>query len=134
MPWHETEALFQSTLRAAKDASPDDENFKAVEVVDLGEAGRREIWRSDSRSISKTIAKHGGTYTHSASPRLASGSDCGCRRLDSKGVSPIAGTGAPHPSDKFATQTRSFILWLQRPFEAHRKRVEAECAGLGFDA
>lgn len=69
MPWHETEALFHSTLRAAKDASPDDESFKEVEVVDLGKAGRREIWRSDSRSISKTIAKHGGTYTHSASPQ-----------------------------------------------------------------
>ncbi|EMD62554.1 hypothetical protein COCSADRAFT_222093 [Bipolaris sorokiniana ND90Pr] len=63
MPWHETEALFHSTLRAAKDASPDDESFKEVEVVDLGKAGRREIWRSDSRSISKTIAKHGGHNT-----------------------------------------------------------------------
>ncbi|KAE8854258.1 hypothetical protein PTNB73_01431 [Pyrenophora teres f. teres] len=67
MPWHETEALFQSTLRAAKDASPgnddDDDLLKGIEIVDLGEAGRQEIWRSNSRSISKTIAKHGGHNT-----------------------------------------------------------------------
>lgn len=64
MPWRETDSLFQSTLRAAKDASPGgDDNFKGVEIVDLGEAGRQEIWRSNSRSISKTIAKHGGTYS-----------------------------------------------------------------------
>ena len=59
MPWHETESLFQSTLRAAKD----DDDLKGIEIVDLGEAGRQEIWRSNSRSISKTIAKHGGTYS-----------------------------------------------------------------------
>ncbi|RMZ71931.1 sugar transporter stl1 [Pyrenophora seminiperda CCB06] len=63
MPWHETEALFQSTLRAAKDASPGDDDLKGIETVDLGEAGRQEIWRSNSRSISKTIAKHGGHNT-----------------------------------------------------------------------
>ncbi|KAI4679436.1 uncharacterized protein J4E84_008469 [Alternaria hordeiaustralica] len=62
MPWHETEALFQSTLRAAKDASPNEDGLKSLEVVDLGEAGRQEVWQSNSRSISKTIAKHGGTY------------------------------------------------------------------------
>jgi len=62
MPWHETEALFQSTLRAAKDASPGTDDVKGIEIVDLGEAGRQEIWRSNSRSVSKTIAKHGGTY------------------------------------------------------------------------
>lgn len=63
MPWHETEALFQSTLRAAKDASPNEDGLKSLEVVDLGEAGRQEVWQSNSRSISKTIAKHGGTYS-----------------------------------------------------------------------
>ncbi|KAF7447130.1 alpha/beta-hydrolase [Pyrenophora tritici-repentis] len=68
MPWHETEALFQSTLRAAKDTSPGndsdgDGDLKDIEVVDLGEAGRQEIWRSNSCSISKTIAKHGGHNT-----------------------------------------------------------------------
>ena len=63
MPWHETESLFQSTLRAAKDASPNEDNLKSLEVVDLGEAGRQEVWQSNSRSISKTIAKHGGTYS-----------------------------------------------------------------------
>ncbi|EOA87707.1 uncharacterized protein SETTUDRAFT_160947 [Exserohilum turcica Et28A] len=62
MPWHETEALFQSTLRAARDAGADagDESAKDVQVVDLGEAGRQETWQSGSyRRISKTIAKHG---------------------------------------------------------------------------
>jgi hypothetical protein len=63
MPWHETESLFQSTLRAAKDASPNEDNLKSLEVVDLGEAGRQEVWQSNSRSISKTIAKHGGHNT-----------------------------------------------------------------------
>jgi len=63
MPWHETEALFQSTLRAAKDASPNEDGLKSLEVVDLGEAGRQEVWQSNSRSISKTIAKHGGHNT-----------------------------------------------------------------------
>jgi hypothetical protein len=62
MPWHETEALFQSTLRAAKDTSPNEGNVKRLEAVDLGEAGRHEVWQSHSRTISKTIAKHGGTY------------------------------------------------------------------------
>jgi hypothetical protein len=67
MPYHETEALFQSTLRAAKDSGHDDNdddennNTKDLQCVDLGEAGRQEIWQSKSRTISKTIAKHGGT-------------------------------------------------------------------------
>jgi hypothetical protein len=61
MPWRETESLYQTTLRAAKDASPNDESLKGLQVVDLGEAGRQEVWQSSTRSISKTIAKHGGT-------------------------------------------------------------------------
>ncbi|USP75433.1 hypothetical protein yc1106_02707 [Curvularia clavata] len=92
MPWHETEALFQSTLRAAKESSSHDDSFKGGGVVDLGEAGRREIWQSDSRRISKTIAKHGGTYPP---PMFASASDFGRRRLSSERVSPIVGTGCP---------------------------------------
>jgi hypothetical protein len=65
MPYHETETLFQSTLQAARDSSHDDDNdTKDLQVVDLGEAGRQEVWQSKSRTmISKTIAKHGGTYT-----------------------------------------------------------------------
>lgn len=56
MPWNQTEALFASTLKAAtEDADP------KVRVIDLGEAGRQEIWREGKRSISKLIAKHGGT-------------------------------------------------------------------------
>jgi hypothetical protein len=61
MPWVETEELFTSTLKAAIDAaSPHDDTPKDMQVVDLGEAGRQEVWRSGSRTIQKTIAKHGG--------------------------------------------------------------------------
>jgi abhydrolase domain-containing protein 12 len=60
MPWYETESLYESTLRAAKDACPNGESLKGLQVVDLGEAGRQEVWQSSTRSISKTIAKHGG--------------------------------------------------------------------------
>jgi hypothetical protein len=61
MPWVETEALFKSTLKAAiettslVDSPPTD-----LKVVDLGEAGRQEVWQSGSKCIQKTIAKHGG--------------------------------------------------------------------------
>jgi abhydrolase domain-containing protein 12 len=61
MPWVETEELFKSTMKAAIDAtSPHDDIPKDMQVVDLGEAGRQEVWRSGSRTIQKTIAKHGG--------------------------------------------------------------------------
>lgn len=96
MPWHETEALFQSTLRAAQDASLSDDNLKGLEVVDLGEAGRQEVWKSDSRSISKTIAKHGGTY-----PRCSS--DLGVSALTAWVFRLLLDRVAPHPSDMFAT-------------------------------
>jgi hypothetical protein len=95
MPWHQTESLFQSTLRAAKDTSPNDQGLKELQVVDLGEAGRQEIWQSNTRSISKTIAKHGGTYIPSVdqgltvsarlrvSPKAIIGSNCPTSRLTS---------------------------------------------------
>ena len=63
MPWQETEALFQSTIRAATDAcQPNSALSKEIQVVDLGEAGRQEVFQRGTCSISKTIAKHGGTY------------------------------------------------------------------------
>ncbi|KAH9880304.1 hypothetical protein IAQ61_000593 [Plenodomus lingam] len=65
MPWHETEALFQSTIKAAKEASlPINGTDSTPEVVDMGEAGRQEVWKGGSRCITKMIAKHGG---HNAS-------------------------------------------------------------------
>jgi abhydrolase domain-containing protein 12 len=61
MPWIETEALFKSTLRAAADVtSLADSPPRDLKVVDLGEAGRQEVWQSGSKCIQKTIAKHGG--------------------------------------------------------------------------
>ena len=61
MPWVETEELFRSTLKAAIDAAPPHDGIpKDPHVVDLGEAGRKEVWRSGTKTISKTIAKHGG--------------------------------------------------------------------------
>jgi len=61
MPWVETEALFKSTLKAAIEVtSPHEGVPKDLKVVDLGEAGRQEVWQSGSRCIQKTIAKHGG--------------------------------------------------------------------------
>lgn len=66
MPWSQSEQLFTSTLRAATD-----EAGSKIKVVDLGEAGKQEVWRHGGRSISKLIAKHGGkrlppSYTSSA--------------------------------------------------------------------
>ena len=55
MPWDQTEELFKSTMRAATE-----EMDPEVKTVDLGEAGKQEVWRQGSRSISKLIAKHGG--------------------------------------------------------------------------
>lgn len=64
MPWHETEALFQSTIKAAKEASlPINGTDSTPEVVDMGEAGRQEVWKGGSRCITKMIAKHGGMYS-----------------------------------------------------------------------
>ncbi|KAH8725381.1 Alpha/Beta hydrolase protein [Phaeosphaeriaceae sp. PMI808] len=61
MPWIETEKLFKSTLKAAAETtSPCDDEPKNLRLVDLGEAGRQEVWQSGSRCIQKTIAKHGG--------------------------------------------------------------------------
>ncbi|KAH7371164.1 Alpha/Beta hydrolase protein [Pyrenochaeta sp. MPI-SDFR-AT-0127] len=68
MPWRETEALFKTAIGAAEHAGPD--NAQEPNIIDLGEAGRQEIWQRGTRSISKTIAKHGGkSYSR---PRLPS--------------------------------------------------------------
>jgi hypothetical protein len=73
MPWVETESLFKSTLQAAiESTSPDEGIPKDLRVVDLGEAGRLEVWQSGSRCIQKTIAKHGGKRVRSQLPGLAS--------------------------------------------------------------
>ncbi|KAH7084576.1 Alpha/Beta hydrolase protein [Paraphoma chrysanthemicola] len=59
MPYNETEKLFRSTLDAAMQAMPQDGVTKNLKVVDLGEAGRQEVWQSGSKCLQKTIAKHG---------------------------------------------------------------------------
>jgi hypothetical protein len=69
MPWAETEALFTSTLKAVVEVTllPEGppENLK---VVDLGEAGRQEVWQAGSKYIQKTIAKHGGKRARAPDP------------------------------------------------------------------
>lgn len=69
MPWGETEALFKLTLAAAAETtSPRDGVPKDLKVVDLGEAGRQEVWQAGSKCIQKTIAKHGGKRPSSRCP------------------------------------------------------------------
>ncbi|KAL6708088.1 hypothetical protein ACN47E_003522 [Coniothyrium glycines] len=65
MPWHETEALFVSTVEAARAVNlhSQDTGHKEPQMVDLGEAGWQEIWQSNAVRVSKTIAKHGGHNT-----------------------------------------------------------------------
>jgi hypothetical protein len=71
MPWVETESLFKSTLRAAIGVtSPQSGIPEALNVVDLGEAGRQEVWQSGSKCIQKTIAKHGGKRALFPAPRF----------------------------------------------------------------
>jgi hypothetical protein len=61
MPWNQTEELFRSTLSAATEAtSAGDDSSKNHKVIDLGEAGRQEVWQAGSMRIQKTVAKHGG--------------------------------------------------------------------------
>lgn len=75
MPWDQTEELFKSTLKAVTESSADDDAWNApapkYETVDLGEAGRHEIWETGSARIEKLIAKHGGKQspTHHREPR-----------------------------------------------------------------
>jgi abhydrolase domain-containing protein 12 len=64
MPWNQTEQLFASTLKSATEGAE-----PRLQIVDLGEAGRQEIWRVGTRSISKLIAKHGGKFITPASKR-----------------------------------------------------------------
>lgn len=64
MPWDQTEELFKSALHAATGPSVDDDAWSTPtpkhEMVDLGEAGRQEIWEIGAARIEKLIAKHGG--------------------------------------------------------------------------
>lgn len=63
MPWDHTEELFKATIQAAAENSPtDDEIEKRLKRIDLGEAGRQDIWKSVGTSISKLIARHGGEF------------------------------------------------------------------------
>jgi abhydrolase domain-containing protein 12 len=59
MPWDQTEKLFRSTVEAASGASRH-EGAPVHRVIDLGEAGRQEIWKAGAVHIDKLIAKHGG--------------------------------------------------------------------------
>jgi pimeloyl-ACP methyl ester carboxylesterase len=78
MPWDQTEELFKAALRAVDEGSYVEQSGeegtptrhralkKSSKIIDLGEAGRQEIWQSDNLSISKLIAKHGGEWFHFA--------------------------------------------------------------------
>ncbi|KZM22720.1 Acylglycerol lipase [Ascochyta rabiei] len=61
MPWNQTEELFKSTLKAATGANVDGDAWSAPkhDTVDLGEAGRQEIWEKGNARIEKLVAKHG---------------------------------------------------------------------------
>ncbi|KAF2996842.1 hypothetical protein E8E13_003597 [Curvularia kusanoi] len=63
MPWNQTEELCRSTVAAATDPSSDDDTWgeqtPKYEAVDLGEAGRQQIWQIGAARIVKLIAKHG---------------------------------------------------------------------------
>lgn len=65
MPWNQTEELFKSTLKAANQSvvGNEAEAVKGPKIIDLGEAGSQEVWQNGAYSISKTIVKHGGTYS-----------------------------------------------------------------------
>jgi pimeloyl-ACP methyl ester carboxylesterase len=69
MPWDQTEELFRATIRTVTQceltkSQPEASSFAAAKdhfkTIDLGEAGRQEIWKSETTSISKLIALHGG--------------------------------------------------------------------------
>jgi len=61
MPWLETETLFSSTIKAATETTRPDSSVELdLRVVDMGEAGRQEIWRRGSHCITRVITKHGG--------------------------------------------------------------------------
>ncbi|OAL47664.1 alpha/beta-hydrolase [Pyrenochaeta sp. DS3sAY3a] len=72
MPWYETEELFKTTTTAADQNGTSGNTLQGeITVVDLGEAGRQEVWQRGPHYISKTIAKHGGTYSREAVVGLA---------------------------------------------------------------
>ena len=70
MPWHETEALFRSTTKAATEHPNLGDGAQDLNIIDLGEAGRQEIWHCGACSITKTVAKHGGELVEFPSIRL----------------------------------------------------------------
>ncbi|KAF2272008.1 alpha/beta-hydrolase [Westerdykella ornata] len=79
MPWDQSEELFSTAIRAAADApasstshqrtsspsepAPSSLASKHLKCIDLGEAGRQEVWSSGKITISKLIAKHGDHNT-----------------------------------------------------------------------
>ncbi|KAF1997834.1 alpha/beta-hydrolase [Amniculicola lignicola CBS 123094] len=64
MPWNQTEQIFNAIIRAGKENPPnDDEAAEKLRTIELGEAGRQDIWRSGMMSVSKLVAKHGGHNT-----------------------------------------------------------------------
>jgi abhydrolase domain-containing protein 12 len=72
MPWYETEELFKTTTTAADQNGSSGNTVQGeITFVDLGEAGRQEVWQRGPHYISKTIAKHGGTYSCEAVVGLA---------------------------------------------------------------
>jgi hypothetical protein len=102
MPWAETEALFTSTLKAVVEVTslPDGppENLK---VVDLGEAGRQEVWQAGSKCIQKTIAKHGGKRARAPGPRTCS---------DTRSWISLLHRNHWFPQGQFALSTARFYL------------------------
>lgn len=77
MPWDQSEELFRIAIQAAAEGpasrastpsvsspsgpTPSSLVSKNLKSIDLGEAGRQEVWSSGKTTISKLIAKHGGT-------------------------------------------------------------------------
>lgn len=77
MPWNQTEALCKSTVEAAGEPRADDDAWGELppkyEVVDLGEAGKQEIWKIGTARIVKLIAKHGGKQSPSRYKEIQEG-------------------------------------------------------------
>ncbi|ORY18935.1 Alpha/Beta hydrolase protein [Clohesyomyces aquaticus] len=68
MTWDQSEELFKGTVQAGAAASGSFElsartDEQDIGVIDLGEAGRQEVWKVGGRSVGKLIAKHGGHNT-----------------------------------------------------------------------
>ncbi|KAF2187941.1 alpha/beta-hydrolase [Zopfia rhizophila CBS 207.26] len=64
MPWRQTEELFKWALRGALgEALTEAQIAEKVDVLDLGEAGWQEVWKSGEKMASKLIMRHGGHDT-----------------------------------------------------------------------